>query len=78
MTIVSVILSYVNATVVCVVTELVGIAEIAELLGVTRQRVDAIVRTHAGFPKPVADLRAGRIWRRKDVELWARREGRIK
>jgi predicted DNA-binding transcriptional regulator AlpA len=57
--------------------ELVGIFEIAELLGVTRQRVDAIVRTHDDFPNPIAELRAGRIWRRDDVEAWARRTGRL-
>ena len=33
--------------------DLVGVPEIAELLGVTRQRVDAIVRTHDNFPKPI-------------------------
>ena len=51
--------------------DLVGVAEIAELLGVTRQRVDAIARTHPDFPKPVADLAAGRIWQRRDIENWA-------
>ncbi len=51
---------------------LVGVAEIAEMLGITRQRVNAIVRTHADFPHPEAVLSAGRIWRREDVEEWAR------
>ena len=57
--------------------DLVGVAEIAELLGVTRQRVDAIARTHPDFPKPVADLAAGRIWQRRDIENWARKVGRL-
>ncbi len=70
-------LSYVNATVLGMAAELVGIFEIAEMLGITRQRVDAIVRTHPDFPKPVAELRAGRIWRRDDVEAWARQSGRM-
>ena len=56
---------------------MVGAAEIAEMLGLSRQRVNAIVRTHAEFPEPVAELSAGRIWRRSDVEAWARRTGRL-
>jgi hypothetical protein len=57
--------------------ELVGAAEIAELLGITRQRVNAIVRTHDDFPRPVAELSAGRVWKRKDIERWARSSGRV-
>jgi hypothetical protein len=30
-----------------------------------------------GFPEPVAVLSAGRIWRRVDVEAWARASGRL-
>jgi predicted DNA-binding protein YlxM (UPF0122 family) len=56
---------------------LVGVAEIAELLGVSRQRVDAISRTHEDFPQPEAELASGRIWRRDLVEEWARRRGRL-
>lgn len=52
--------------------DLVGVAEIAEMLGVTRQRVHAITKTHADFPPPVAKLSAGRIWLRQDVERWNR------
>jgi prophage regulatory protein len=55
---------------------LVGIHEIAELLGVSRQRVDAISRTHDDFPAPVAELASGRIWKRQVIEEWARRNGR--
>ena len=32
---------------------LVGVQEIARLLRVTRQRVDAIAKSHADFPEPV-------------------------
>lgn len=56
---------------------LVGVAEIAEMLGVSRQRVDAISRTHEDFPAPEAELASGRIWLRKEIEAWARRSGRI-
>ena len=54
---------------------LVGLAEIAELLGVSRQRVDQFART-SGFPTAIADLAAGRIWERDAVEAWARATGR--
>jgi prophage regulatory protein len=56
--------------------QLMGTSEIAELLGVTNQRVDQLAR-RADFPEPVAVLAAGRIWNRADVEAWARRTGRI-
>ena len=62
-----------------VVTEsyLVGAAEIAEMLGISRQRVDAIARTHDDFPEPEAVLASGRIWLRADIERWARSDGRL-
>jgi predicted DNA-binding transcriptional regulator AlpA len=56
--------------------DLVGVAEIATMVGVSRQRIDQIIRTHADFPPPVAELVAGRIWLRSDVQIWARRRGR--
>ena len=56
---------------------LVGLTEIAELLGLTRQGVDYLVRNDATFPEPVAVLHAGRIWEREAIESWARAEGRI-
>ena len=57
---------------------LVGLAEIAELLGISRQRADIIAKTHDDFPQPTAVLSAGRIWKREAVEAWARETGRIK
>jgi hypothetical protein len=57
---------------------LVGVTEIAEMLGVSRQRVDQIMRTDSAFPAPVAELHAGRIWLRDEVEVWGRRRGRLK
>ena len=56
--------------------DLVGTSEIAELLGVTNQRVHQLAEQE-GFPEPVAVLAAGRIWERADVEAWARRTGRL-
>jgi predicted DNA-binding transcriptional regulator AlpA len=54
---------------------LVGAAEIADLLGVSRQRVNELARTSQEFPSPVAELAAGRIWERESIEAWARRRG---
>lgn len=51
--------------------DLVGVAEIAALLGITRQRVNQLVAQREDFPEPVAHLSAGRIWRRDDVARWA-------
>ena len=50
--------------------ELVGVAEIARMMGVARQRVHELTRVHADFPVPVAELSAGRIWDRGDIESW--------
>jgi predicted DNA-binding transcriptional regulator AlpA len=55
--------------------ELMGIAEVAERLGVSNQRVDQLAQDD-DFPAPVAVLKAGRIWRRRNVEAWIKRTGR--
>ncbi len=57
------------------IVELVGVAEIAALLGYSRQRVNQLAKSE-GFPEPVARLVIGRIWLRDDVEGWARATGR--
>lgn len=49
---------------------LVGISEIAQMLGVTRQRAVQLVADYSDFPAPTASLAAGRIWRRRQVEAW--------
>ena len=49
--------------------ELVGTTEIGQMLAVSRQRADQLTRTD-GFPKPVAELAQGRVWRKRDVERW--------
>lgn len=56
---------------------LVGVAEVAAMLGVSRQRVNKIVKEDESFPRPEAELAAGRIWRRDDIEQWARSRGRM-
>lgn len=56
--------------------DLVGVAEIAEMLQVSRQRVHKIVATDKTFPDPVAVLSAGKIWERSAVSDWIRAKGR--
>lgn len=57
--------------------ELVGAAEVAEILGVSRQRVTQLV-ARPDFPAPVAVLAMGKVWARDDVEAWAEaRERRL-
>lgn len=42
----------------------------AELLGVSRQRVVQIAQTYSDFPEPEADLGSGRIWARSAIKDW--------
>jgi predicted DNA-binding transcriptional regulator AlpA len=57
--------------------ELVGIAEVAEMLKVSKQRADQLAR-QTGFPAPVATLTGGRVWEKSDVKAWMRETGRLK
>ncbi len=50
--------------------ELVGAAEIAKMLGVSRQRVFQLT-SRPTFPAPVASLAMGKVWRASDVIGWA-------
>ncbi len=52
-------------------SHLVGLTEIAAMLGVSRQRASQIVRDYDDFPAPVAELASGRIWETAAVEAWA-------
>jgi predicted DNA-binding transcriptional regulator AlpA len=56
--------------------DLMGTTEVAELLGVSRQRADQLSRSEE-FPAPVGEIAAGRIWLRSEVEAWARSSGRM-
>ena len=55
--------------------DLVSTAEIARLLGVTRQRVQQLAKTN-DFPEPAATLSMGSVWHTHDVRTWAARTGR--
>lgn len=60
-----------RSTVPVVTNHLVGLTEIATMLGVSRQRVGQLVRDYDDFPSPVAELASGRIWETAAVEAWA-------
>lgn len=59
--------------------EPVGVLEVAELLGVSRQRVFQLMK-RADFPAPFATLACGQIWRKGDlstfIDSWKRKPGR--
>lgn len=55
--------------------EYVGSAEIQQLLGVSRQRVQQLAQ-YPDFPEPIARLKAGAVWRTADVVKWAESRGR--
>jgi len=59
--------------------DLVGVSELADLLKVSKQRISKLSAA-ADFPKPVATLAAGPIWRKfaiaRFAEAWDRRPGR--
>jgi hypothetical protein len=56
-----------------------GVAEVAQTLGVSRQRV-AELRTKLGFPAPIAELAAGPVWKASSlgrfIAEWDRKPGR--
>ncbi len=61
------------------VPELMSAAEIADELSISRQRVHQL-RSTAGFPEPLADLRGGAVWDaasvRRFAQTWERKPGR--
>lgn len=58
------------------VEHLVGAAEIGKMFGgISRQRVHQITSS-PDFPEPEVTLAMGKVWRTKDVRLWAAAHGR--
>ena len=55
---------------------LMGLTEVARLLGVSRQRAHQLAQAE-GFPAPTVQLASGPVWETKDVEEWARMTGRL-
>jgi prophage regulatory protein len=49
--------------------DLMGAAEIGRLLGVSRQRVQQLIR-RPDFPAPAGVLEMGKVWLRADIQAW--------
>jgi hypothetical protein len=56
---------------------LAGVAEAAAILGWDKRRVITYV-DRGSFPEPLARLASGRVWRREDVEAFARARRRAR
>lgn len=60
--------------------DLIGAAEAAQLLGVSRQRIHDMRKTTPGFPHPAVEVAMGPLWTvhsiERFVETWTRRPGR--
>lgn len=50
---------------------LMGQAEIADRLGVSRQRVQQLIG-RADWPKPYVTLAMGKVWKAEAIEAWIR------
>ncbi len=58
--------------------DLLGLSEVAELAGVSRQAVVNWRTRFRDFPQPAAELASGPVWERADIEKWLRRrEGSV-
>jgi hypothetical protein len=61
------------------IPELLGVSEVAEALGVSKQRVAELAESES-FPAPIVRLKAGPIWERSAIARflghWDRRPGR--
>ena len=50
---------------------LVGVAEIADIFGVSRQAASNWRERYVDFPKPAASLKSGPVWELPDIVAWA-------
>ena len=60
------------------IPDVVGMAETAELLGISRTNFNQHRnrykdREGGGFPDPIVDLQCGPIWLRKDIDAWSKK-----
>jgi prophage regulatory protein len=56
--------------------QLVNLSDIGRLLSVSRQRAAQLAKRD-DFPDPIGAMGRGKVWRRRDVERWARKTGRL-
>lgn len=55
--------------------DLVGVAEIARMAGVSKQAVANWRARSDDFPKPLSELKSGPVWMASDIRAWAERRG---
>lgn len=55
--------------------KLLGLSEVADLLGASRQAVGNWRQRREGFPRPVAELKSGPIWKQAAIVEWAEANG---
>jgi hypothetical protein len=60
--------------------KLLGVAEVAKRLDVSKQRATELARTHRLFPPPLAELASGPVWTAWQIgsfqRTWTRKPGR--
>jgi chromosome partitioning protein len=56
--------------------DFVGTAEVAEMLDVTKQTLTNWRSRNPSFPRPVAELKSGPVWKRQDIAEWGKSVGR--
>lgn len=52
------------------VGDIVGISEIAEVLGKSRQNVCNIIARNQDFPKAIKELKSGSLYNIKEIQTW--------
>lgn len=55
--------------------DLCGVAEVSEIIGRSKGRVDQLLLEDRNFPRPVWTLKLGRIWDRNEVVTWVQATG---
>jgi chromosome partitioning protein len=58
-------------------SKLLGLSEVADLLGISRQTVGNWRQRRQAFPQPLAELKSGPIWSREVIVEWAKLNGVI-
>lgn len=55
--------------------DICGVAEVADIIGRSKGRIDGLLLEDRNFPRPVWSIKLGRIWDRNDVVAWVQATG---
>ncbi|MGI8753589.1 MAG: helix-turn-helix transcriptional regulator [Acidimicrobiales bacterium] len=59
--------------------DLLDAGEVAHLLGLSSRTAVSVYRSrYPDFPVPIVDKGYAKLWKRKDIQAWARETGRLK